>query len=235
MKKKLISSIACFALLVVMFIGSSIAWFTDSASSVNTMVAGKISIQQDEIYDQNSVMLPNVEIPKVVTVTNNGNQPAYVRTLFAFEDTEDGSVLEMVQANAPVTITFPVEPVQFKVTVKDQNGQVVSDTCFTVGYYVYDSELAVNGTYQCLTSIKLKPEANGDWMENVNEKYELVVLSQASQTTGLEGGPINALNTAFGEITAEKCAVWFQYVLEHTTGYVPDGYTVTAAVLPTTP
>ena len=229
MKTKLISSIVCFALLVVMFIGSSIAWFTDSASSVNTMVAGKISIRQDEIFAQNSVMLPNVEIPKTVTVTNNGNQPAYVRTLFAFEDTVDGSVLEMVQHNAPVTISFPAQPVQFKVTITDALDQIVSETCFTVGYYVYDGELAVNESYQCLNSIKLKPEAGNDWMENVNEKYELFVLSQASQTTGLEGGAENALNTAFGEITAEKCAIWFKYVLEHTDGYVPDGCTLTVS------
>lgn len=229
MKKKLISSVVCFVLLVVMFIGSSIAWFTDSASSVNTMVAGKISIRQDEVFEQNSVMLPNVEIPKTVTVTNDGNQPAYVRTLFAFEDTADGSVLKMVQHNAPVTITFPAEPVQFKVTVTDENGLTLSETCFTVGYYVYGDELAVGASYQCLNSIKLSPEADSDWMENVKEKYELFVLSQASQTSGLEGGPVNALNTAFGEITAEKCAIWFKYVLEHTDGYVPTGCTLTVA------
>ena len=233
MKKKLISSIVCFGLLVVMFIGSSIAWFTDSASSVNTMVAGKISIRQDEVFEQNSVMLPNVEIPKKVTVTNNGNQPAYVRTLFAFEDTVDGSVLEMVTAKTPdaVTITFPVEPVRFKVTITDEQNQTVSETCYTVGYYVYDGELAVNASYQCLNSIKLKPEADSDWMEKVNEKYELFVLSQASQTTGLEGGPVAALNTAFGEINAEKCAMWFKYVLEHTEGYVPAGCTLNVTAI----
>jgi len=231
MKKQLISSLLCFALLVVMFIGSTVAWFTDTASSVNTMVAGKISIRQDEVFEQNTVILPNVTIPKKVTVTNDGNQSAYVRTLFAFEDAADGSVLGMVGHDSPVTVTFPAEPVRFKVTIADEYGQTVSETCFTVGYYIYDGQLAVGDSYQCLNSITVRPEADSAWMDKVGEKYELIVLSQASQTTGLPDAPADALNTAFAEITAEKCAVWFEYVLKNTPGYLPGGCTMTVTAI----
>ena len=68
MKKQLISSVACFVLLILMFVGSSIAWFTDTADSVNTMVAGKISIDQTEEFDGTQILLPSMTITKKVTV-----------------------------------------------------------------------------------------------------------------------------------------------------------------------
>lgn len=230
MKKKLISSVVCFALLVVMFIGSSIAWFTDTAASVNTMVAGKISIKQTENFEQESWMLPSDVIIKEVTVTNDGNQPAYVRTLFAFEDAEytdeqgqDLTVLDMVITqcvdNLQITIpgvNAPGEKVQFTATL----GTEV--TTFTVGYLVHPAALAVGDVFSNLTAVTLDARADNAWQEAVNGKYDLIVLSQACQTIGLGDDPAVALDTAFAAVSAEtgdKVALWFGYVLKHSDHY----------------
>lgn len=220
MKKQLFASVACFALLVVMFLGSTIAWFTDTQSNVNTMVAGKIEIQQTEVFDTTTVLLPAVQVTKDVTVKNTGNQACYIRTLFAFEDSEDGYMLQMLQtAGAPIIIPGVTagyeeqEKVRFTVT---HNGE---ETLFTVGYYVHDSALDVGGEIHPLTSVAVSESAQNAWTEAVGTRYELIVLSQASQIAGLGDDPATALNTAFHPITGEHCVTWFGYVLAHTEGY----------------
>lgn len=86
MKRQLILSTLCLVLLLVMMLSTTLAWFTDSKTNVNTMVAGKIAIEQNEYSDTNHtvkfennkyVMMPSQSIIKEVVVTNTGNQPAY--------------------------------------------------------------------------------------------------------------------------------------------------------------
>lgn len=229
MKKQLFTSIACFVLLVVMFLGSTIAWFTDTAENVNTMVAGKISIEQTEVFDDTTVLLPSMKVDKTVTVENTGNQPCYVRTLFAFEDSEDGEVLKMIMpaCAAGVQIEIPAgeDKVQFRVKKDDKI------TTFTVGYYVYPNPLTHedgdNDQYTSLQSITLSAEAGNEWMDDIGDKYEIFVLSQAVQTTGLGDVPADALNQAFAPVDSEHCALWFAYVLDHNDEYTPDALTAT--------
>lgn len=115
MKKKLMASVFCLCLLLIMLLGSTLAWFTEETSTVNTMVAGNVQIRQyergadGETFLQNQKLLPAVihqltdgtiareadglwvdahisnEITQIVTVKNTGSQAAYIRTLFAFE------------------------------------------------------------------------------------------------------------------------------------------------------
>ena len=229
MKKQLISSVACFVLLILMFVGSSIAWFTDTADSVNTMVAGKISIDQTEEFDGTQILLPSMTITKKVTVKNTGNQPAYVRTLFAFEDSADGKVLEMISTQG-ATIVIPGvttgtadQKVQFRVTVTDANGNETT-TLYTVGYYEYPTKLGVGESFVSMESFKLSERAGNDWQNAIGDKYEIIVLSQATQVTGMEGLSVEAaLTQAFDVISSASCVTWFTYVLENTEGYVPAG------------
>lgn len=235
MKKQLFTSIACFALLVVMFLGSTIAWFTDTAENVNTMVAGKISIDQTEIFDNTTVLLPSMTVKKTVTVENTGNQPCYVRTLFAFEDSEDGKVLEMLERTCEegVAITVPgvtdptAQKIQFQVVTG--TGEDQKTATFTVGYYVYNDALPAGESFVSLESVTLSEAAGNDWMEAIGEKYEIFVLSQAVQTTGMEGGAEVALNTAFAPVDSEHCATWFAYVLDRNDEYTPESLTATVA------
>ena len=187
--------------------------------------SGKISIEQKEYSDaahttefENNkfVMMPSQTVIKEVVVTNTGNQPAYVRTLFAFEDSADGKVLEML-STAGKTIEFPTNKVQFTVTKGDKQ------TLYTVGYYVHPEKLSHEDDKDDITvlkSIKLADAADNSWQIAVGDDYELFVLTQAAQTAGLDNlgkngkeSPADALDTAFAPITSENCAKWFAQVL----------------------
>lgn len=225
MKRQLIISTLCLVLLMVMMLSTTLAWFTDNKANVNTMVAGKISIEQKEYSDaahttefENNkfVMMPSQTVIKEVVVTNTGNQPAYVRTLFAFEDSADGKVLEML-STAGKTIEFPTNKVQFTVTKGDKQ------TLYTVGYYVHPEKLSHEDDKDDITvlkSIKLADAADNSWQIAVGDDYELFVLTQAAQTAGLDKlgkngveSPAAALDKAFAPITSENCAKWFAQVL----------------------
>lgn len=228
MKRQLIISTLCLVLLMVMMLSTTLAWFTDNKANVNTMVAGKIGIKQTEVDKDGNpfvgssfTMMPSVEIVKKVTVENTGNQPAYVRTLFAFEDKvytdENGveqTVVGMLTKNTPtgVNIVIPTgtEKAQFTVT---KDGE---QTLYTVGYYVHTEKLLHEDDKDdiaVLESITLKSEADNNWHLAVGTDYDLFILSQATQVAGLGDNAATALNTAFAPITSENCAKWFAQVL----------------------
>lgn len=66
MKKRLIASVTCLCLLLVMLMSSTLAWFTDTEMSHNTMTVGNVSIKQHEKdrygndFQQNQNMSPAV-------------------------------------------------------------------------------------------------------------------------------------------------------------------------------
>lgn len=238
MKRQLFTSILCVVLLVIMLMATTLAWFTDQTYNVNTMVAGKISIEQKEYSDaehrvefENNkfVMMPSQTVVKEVVVTNTGNQDCYVRTLFAFEDSNTADVLKLITVDSGIVIdgiTNTNPKVQFTVT---KDGKA---TLFTVGYYVHATALAENEKINPLSGITLNAAAENAWHEAVGEYYELFVLSQATQTAGLDNlgengteSPSAALDTAFKPISAAECATWFNVVLQ-TTEY--QGSTIAA-------
>lgn len=219
MKKKLILSSLCLVLLLIMMLSTTLAWFTDSKANVNTMVAGKISISQEETFVQDTVIMPNVPITKNVVVTNTGNLPCYVRTLFAFEDSNDTDVLKLIDVDDSglvgseiiidgITNTNP--KVQF---VVNKDGL---QTVYTMGY-IHGTQLELGGSINPLSAITLNGKADNEWQIAVGDKYELFVLSQATQVDGLSQlGADGALNTAFAPITGDWCAKWFAEVLNGT-------------------
>ena len=218
-KRNLLTSSLCLVLLLMMLLSSTLAWFTDSKGNVNVMTAGKIGIDQVETFEQNTYIMPNVPITKNVVVKNTGNQEAYVRTLFAFEDNADGMVLSKLILTKPDSVQIVIPgvtdtnaKVQFTVT---KDGVT---TLYTVGYYIHDDALAVNGeksSINPLQSITLDGSATNAWHEAVGTTYEVIVLSQATQVVGMESfnGAAGALNAAFDEITGTSCAMWFDAVI----------------------
>lgn len=98
-KKRILTLALVIALLSIVMVGGSLAWFTDNDSAKNTFTVGSVEIVQHEkdddgsVFQQNQPLLPIVKednpsaddnyIPKVVTVENTGNNPAYIRTYIA--------------------------------------------------------------------------------------------------------------------------------------------------------
>lgn len=225
MKKKLITSTLCLVLLLIMMLSTTLAWFTDTQGSVNTMVAGKISIDMVCQDWEDLVMMPGVKYPTNVEVTNTGNQPCYVRTLFAFEDSNTVDILKLIKTNNNIEIpgiTNNDAKIQFTVTKGSET------TIFTVGYSVNETAMEEDDCFNPMTAVGLDPKAENVWHETVGTHYELFILSQATQVAGIDtvaSTAQKALDVAFAEITGVNCATWFARVL----GGTASGETITVA------
>lgn len=222
MKKQLACSVLCLALLLIMMLSTTVAWFTDDVANVNTMVVGKISIEQKEYNDKlhttefendKYVMMPSQTVIKEVVVSNNGNQPAYVRTVFAFEDKSvpgtDKTLVDYLILGDQ-NVTFPVDAQGNKIRF------TIGEVTYVVASYVHTSELAATGdasTYTCLKDITLDNLAPNGWQEAAGTHYEILVLSQAVQTAGMTNGAAKALDDVFGVIDATNANTWFTAVL----------------------
>lgn len=276
MKKRLIASVTCLCLLLVMLMSSTLAWFTDSKMSHNTMTVGNVEIKQLEQYRENGVLNPwhtedythnppmNPVVPeglasdlakslfningtdynlfnegqlvldKIVSVQNVGSDPAWVRTVFAFElmRTDDGWVNPLgskvfINENPAQKIDFPkvdenyIVVYRYVVEVEGEKNFIYSDkeisttnldAAFVVGVTTYSDVL--NSTYTTdpsLLQVYLDQNEDGStFRTSVNGEYEILVLSQAVQYAGFEKyGASASLNHAFGDVTAIKAAEWF--------------------------
>lgn len=89
-KKKVISTCMVGALALTAAIGGTMAYFTDVDSKDNTFTTGKVDITLNEVFNQNSKLLPSTGsaqagtlkngIKKEVTVKNeSGSEDSYVR------------------------------------------------------------------------------------------------------------------------------------------------------------
>lgn len=60
-------------------VGGTFAWFTDRQEVTNVVTMGNVSVVLNDIYEGHTVALPSKTVSKIVSVTNDGGQPAYVR------------------------------------------------------------------------------------------------------------------------------------------------------------
>ncbi|MBR6801103.1 MAG: hypothetical protein IKM61_05070 [Eubacteriaceae bacterium] len=173
---------------------------------------------------------PNA-VDKFVTVENTGKSDAYVRTIIALEV----GTAEIVSAEYPNQNLIMTE---MRATEADKNidgkqpwtkGFVDYVEIDGNKYHVY--ELIYTGantssgwkhengilpagatTYPNLCQVYMASRATNEDVEaidgNKNGTYDILVLSQAVQTNGFADAE-KALDTAFGDVTAEKAAEWF--------------------------
>ena len=81
-KKKLGTGLLALALVGVVGIGGSLAWFTDTENTTNTFTVNHVDIglKEDNWAGQNKVFMPGDTIPKDPVVTlDDESSPAYVR------------------------------------------------------------------------------------------------------------------------------------------------------------
>ena len=93
MKKKIVLIGAAIALIAILAVGGSLAYFMDTDDVTNVFTVGSVDIEQNEEFVQESQLLPVVGtdptkaddnyIQKKVTVENKGKNDAYVQTLVA--------------------------------------------------------------------------------------------------------------------------------------------------------
>lgn len=167
---------------------------------------------------------PNA-VDKFVTVKNDGNTGAYVRTLVAVEvGSGNADLLSFgTRTSSDENSTAPW------LTASQLSNVTINGNTYSVFEYVYkgasDVNRHVNGvltagemTYPNLCQVFLKSTATNDDITkldgNSNGKLDILVLSQAVQADGWTAAAgksvaLTALDAAFGDVTASTVAEWF--------------------------
>ena len=232
MKTKIIALALVAVMLCALALGSSYAYLMSSDGAKNTMVVGNVSIVQNERDRANNDFVdgltlvpakinnPTVfageetwtdsidnEIDKFITVTNNGTQPAFVRTIVLFEDNADYSITEKIVINDGQPLEWVMVDANTKLQV------TLGGVIYTVAVATYTDALAARATTApSLKQFYLDPTAGNEWFALTGDQYDILALSQAVQSAGFTDaneGAAYALNTAFGEINAANIAAWF--------------------------
>lgn len=232
--KKLILALSfVLALGATMVAGGSLAWFSDTDEATNTFTVGSVEIVQNEVFDETTAkLIPVVKTPdhndpttmtkdnnyikKEVTVTNTGNNPAYVQTFIAVPAALDNGLLKqhrgnntdwtLVKAEQDISIAFDHDD--------DAQSPDVTQN-FNVYCYRYNAVLPAgatgNATSQVLSGIYVDAAAdievyrndqnviehayfvwNGaeiktfDLADSGNMKLHVLVATQAIQAQGFE-------------------------------------------------
>ena len=173
-----------------------------------------------------------VDIDVTVTV-DSSSEDAYVRTIFAFEMMNvdnawvnplavvENEVTEIHYVTASgVTIEFSKvnnnNVIIYKHTVNNKTiYNTVSDSAeaaYIIGVATASDKLSGTATFNSLTQVYLDSKVGNEFSTAVGGSYEILVISQAVQVRGFTGegmGAAYALNTAFGNVTAEKATEWF--------------------------
>jgi len=155
---------------------------------------------------------------KFVTVTNTGKSPAYVRTLVAIEIGEGDPNLIMTSRHSTWTDASDV------IATIDGKKYIVNEFVYAGGELSDGSWRHEKGilpandtTYPSLCQIYLKSKTTNEDIiaidgEQGDGKLNILVLSQACQVEGFENAQ-TALDTAFGDVTADNAAEWFDEIL----------------------
>lgn len=78
MKKKITAIFLCVAMLAIAVVGGTLAYFTDTDAETNTFTVGNIKIDLVENFEQDSELMPGIDVPKEVYINNVGDNAAYV-------------------------------------------------------------------------------------------------------------------------------------------------------------
>lgn len=154
------------------------------------------------------------EVDKIITVTNNGSEAAYVRTILAFQDQKlsDGSYLTekihtLWNASAAVNSVDGVDWIMDGTDYAMINKDGVN---YTLCVFTYAKPVAAGATTEpSLVQLFLDPSADNDWSEAAGANYNILTLSQAVQAAGFDSAT-EALNAGFGEVTKDNCWNWFK-------------------------
>lgn len=176
-KKKLGTGLLALALVGVVGIGGSLAWFTDTDNRTNTFTTGKVDITLTE-YDENGeeapegivyedVMPGNVETKEIV-VTNDESE-AWVRVKVTING------LPAENAKELIFIDSDDAPIQIH-----DNDYVVEDEDTVTFYFPQQHMLANNGSgkYVPFTKVMI-PETWGN--DLVKKTFTIDVVAQALQ------------------------------------------------------
>lgn len=153
-------------------------------------------------------------IDKIISVSNQGSEAAYIRTIVLFEDTVDHKLNSQVattwsdtdnQSGLQTWVTDEANSFNGGYAVFDIDG-----TKYTAVVCTYTTALAADTTSDpSLLNMHLDPSAtNESFFDNLSDgKYSVIALTQAVQAEGFDN-VTDAFLAAFGEVSPENVANW---------------------------
>ncbi len=195
MKRKILALVLCVAMLAIAVVGGTLAYFTDADEKTNTFTVGNVDITLTEPKWEESGkaeaedVYPGEALAKDPTVTNDGNNPCFVRIkvegLDQFKTTFNGAM-----------ITYRTDYVE---------GALGTNwVLHTDGYFYYTKVLAVDATTDALFDQVVIPTA----LVNNADAAPIVVRAYAVQAQGAR--PSFA---AVEEMTVAEIAEWMNTCL----------------------
>lgn len=170
--KKMMSMIVAVALIAVIGVGATLAYFTDKAEAKNVITMGHVDIDltepgfdKEDGTEDNTItnVTPNQEITKDPTITvAEGSADAYVRATITLNGLTDEQKTALM---AGITIN---------------QGWFYNET---EGYYYYNAKLTA-GQQAVLFNTVLIPETWGN--EEADLTFEIVVNAEAIQADNFE-------------------------------------------------
>lgn len=146
-------------------------------------------------------------LDKIVTVTNQGNTDAYVRTIVALEAGKSAEEAKELWYDY-IALTDGIG----SHGVGEDNDLFVKigDTYYIIVVYTYNNALtAGEESAPSMTGVALYAAATNEVVRTFDGSYEVLVLSQAVQASGMGDDAGAALDKAFGEVDAANIPVWF--------------------------
>lgn len=94
-KRKLLTLAMTVAMIAILAIGGTLAYFTDTDAAVNTFTTSNVSIDLKEDFKKDSLLMPGIDVNKDAWIVNDGDQAAYVWAEIlipsALDDADDNS------------------------------------------------------------------------------------------------------------------------------------------------
>ena len=216
MKKKILSIALAVVILAIASIGT-LAYFTDiTPQKDNTFTVGNIHIALNENFEDNQVLLPGSPVvTKEVTVTNTGNNDAYVRVHIAIPSALDNPIDG--NQNTLMFSAFNTDPGQWNWSTGVRAGggfpaagswNMYTTTINKISYnvYVVTYETALTSgqvTPYAMENVYLNPaltQAQADTLKAaLSDNWHMYVVAEAVQAAGFSN-PFDAFAASFGAI-----------------------------------
>ena len=180
MKKKIVLISLAIALVAILAVGGSLAYFMDTDDVTTVFTVGSVDIEQNEEFVQESQLLPVVGtdptkaddnyIQKKVTVENKGKNGAYVQTLVAVPACLDNAgVLKLWDTNASANGWTKLDGDANVNGVQPLHTATIDNMLYNVYVYRYNTVLTAGSeTAACLEYVYIAPSTDLNVYEDAN-------------------------------------------------------------------
>lgn len=153
--KKIIAIVLLVALVAAISIGATVAYLTDRDSEVNTFTIGDVEIDLNEEFEQGSTLIPGVDIEKKPTITNTGDNDAWVWLTWAIPAALDVNTpgSDVGSINNVIHWNFRAATTEGYVT-EEKVQKAIADGFLTDDTLTAESILANNMTWDLHNSIE---------------------------------------------------------------------------------